>query len=219
MIRGRLSLFKWAVIGILVIAINGALYLAMSSLSRKQENNQFNSYERPVLLTIPKEPPPLSKEKKKPLKKKKLKIKKLKVPSIKQAKVKPPPDFDFGEVGSGFGFETEISLGITPGLPMFQAPKTLFDLSELDQKPRLLYKIDPIYPYSAKRRNQTGSITLQFIVDSNGNVGQIKVLKSEPLGVFDKSAVNAVTKWRFKPGFYQGEAVATRVIVPINFQL
>jgi TonB family protein len=35
----------------------------------------------------------------------------------------------------------------------------------------------------------------------------------------DEKAVEAVQKWRFKPGMNKGQAVKTRAVVEVNFRL
>ena len=218
MIRKGLDTGKWFPILLFALGINIALYGAMTKLSHRKESGLQQRYEKAVILTLPEKRPPVEKQKRRPLKKKSLKMKKMENLALKRPQVKPPR-FEFSKPAGGLSVAAVFTDSISQNIPVFQAPKMLFNLSELDQKPRLLYRVNPVYPYAAKRRNLTGDLLLQFIVDDSGYVGHVKVIKSQPKGIFDESAIRAVKKWRFKPGYVEGEAVSTRVIVPINFRI
>lgn len=94
-----------------------------------------------------------------------------------------------------------------------------FNMQEVDRQPRVISKIEPIYPYRARQRDITGKVVLKFLIDQKGRPKKISVLKAEPDGVFEKSAISAVEKWKFEPGYYQGHPVATWVTLPIRFNL
>jgi protein TonB len=76
-----------------------------------------------------------------------------------------------------------------------------------------------MYPYQARRRNISGRVVVKFLVDSQGNVGNISVLEAKPKGIFEENAIAAIERWQFRPGYYRGEAVKTWVTVPITFEL
>jgi len=69
-----------------------------------------------------------------------------------------------------------------------------------------------------KRNGTEGTVTVGFICDSDGNVHDAYVANSTNRG-FDAPAVQAVSKWKFKPGTRGGKAVNTRMSVPIVFNL
>jgi protein TonB len=94
----------------------------------------------------------------------------------------------------------------------------LFNIDQLDQIPVATYRAYPIYPYELKRNGTEGTVTVGFICDSDGNVHDAYVANSTNRG-FDAPAVQAVTKWKFKPGKRGGKAVNTRMSVPIVFNL
>lgn len=218
MIKQGLKTTKWIPILLFALGINIALYGVMSKMSQYQEGGLEKRYEKPIILTMPERKPIEHQKKRRPLKKKRLEIKKMKSMTLKTTRAKPP-QFEFSKPAGGLSVATVFSNDINQNLPSFKAPRMLFDLSELDHKPRLLFRVNPIYPYAAKRRNLTGDLLLRFVVNDGGNVENVEVIKSTPKGVFEESAIRAVRKWRFKPGYVQGEAVFTRVIVPINFRI
>lgn len=90
---------------------------------------------------------------------------------------------------------------------------------EVDTPPRLIKRYPMRYPYLAKRDDITGSITLQFVVTKEGNAVGATVVESDPKGVFDEAAMQAVEQYRFKPGIKDGRAVDVKVSLPIKFNL
>ncbi len=61
-----------------------------------------------------------------------------------------------------------------------------------------LRKVNPKYPRRAKIKKQEGFIELAFNIDKEGFVSNVTIINSNPKDVFDKSALNAIKKWRFK---------------------
>jgi len=95
----------------------------------------------------------------------------------------------------------------------------VYDLRELDQAPQDRgMRAAPIYPSALKQKGISGKVTLEFIVDTNGDVRNVKVIKSTNIG-FNQSAIDAVSRWKFHPGRKGGRAVNVRVHVPITYAL
>jgi len=92
-------------------------------------------------------------------------------------------------------------------------------LSEVDIHPQLIRHIQPFYPFSAKRKNIEGQVTVRFVVDQTGMVLNPVVIKATPEGVFEESALNAVARWRFKPAMLNKKPVDVYVVVPVTFEL
>lgn len=91
----------------------------------------------------------------------------------------------------------------------------LFSMSDLDQKPRVVYQPGPVL--TAKiRKKAPGTVYILFIVDKNGRVENPMVQQSSD-PVFERPALAAVKQWKFEPGKRKGEAVRFRMRVPISF--
>jgi len=103
-----------------------------------------------------------------------------------------------GGVGTGFG--------------------NLFDLAALDQPPVPTFQPSPIYPYEMTRAGLSGEVLLEFVIDSNGRVRDARVVRSSDRR-FEAAALQAVNRWRFRPGVKNGVAVNTRRQLPIIFNL
>ena len=69
--------------------------------------------------------------------------------------------------------------------------------TEYDEKPRVLRKVHPKYPATARRAEKEGLVTLEFTVEVDGKVADIKVVRSMIGFGFDEAAVEAV--WHFTP--------------------
>ena len=94
----------------------------------------------------------------------------------------------------------------------------IFDVSKLDQIPAVVVQEKPVYPFDMRRAGISGSVLVDFIVDVEGNVRQAEAISSSQTE-FESSAVQAVSKWRFRPGKKSGHAVNTHMQVPIAFSL
>jgi protein TonB len=66
----------------------------------------------------------------------------------------------------------------------------------------------PIYPQEAASRGIEGYVTVEFVVDEQGNVGNVLVIDSSHR-LFEKSAIQAAQRSRFRPRVVDGVAVAT----------
>ena len=93
----------------------------------------------------------------------------------------------------------------------------IFSLSDLDQKPRVVYQPAPIYPPELARKGMQGTVYVLFIVDKSGRTRDLKVQKSTH-PAFNEPAIRAVKQWKFEPGKRKGQPVQFRMRVPITFQ-
>lgn len=87
--------------------------------------------------------------------------------------------------------------------------------------PRVLSKVEPVYPYAAKNAGQEGTVILRIEIMENGRPGDIVVYRSSGYASLDDSAVAAVKKWRFTPGKDQdsGRTIKCTTRLPVIFQL
>ena len=84
--------------------------------------------------------------------------------------------------------------------------------------PQLVYKVEPEFSAEARKAKHQGRVFLSIEVDSGGAVRNVRVLQSLGLGL-DEKAIEAVLRWRFRPGLFDGKPVATEATVEVNFQL
>jgi periplasmic protein TonB len=105
-----------------------------------------------------------------------------------------------------------VSLG-TPGL------NSIFGIGEIDHPLTPLAQVPPIYPMRARRRGIEGWVKVRFIVDEEGRVDDISIIKSHPRKIFDGPVLRCVSNWRFTPGTVGGVPVKTWVETSIHFDL
>jgi periplasmic protein TonB len=88
----------------------------------------------------------------------------------------------------------------------------------LDNPPSTRFQKEPVYPHAMKIAGTTGTVWVEFVVDENGRVHDVHVVKSTNPG-FDDATVAAVSAWRFEPGKRKGLPVRFRMSIPIVFNL
>jgi 2,3-bisphosphoglycerate-dependent phosphoglycerate mutase len=84
--------------------------------------------------------------------------------------------------------------------------------------PVVIQRVDPVYPPEAKEKRITGVVITEVLVNRNGNVVDVRVLKPLPYGL-DQAAVDAVRQWKFRPGTRNGEPVDVYFALTVNFKL
>ncbi len=83
------------------------------------------------------------------------------------------------------------------------------------------YDLNPpiAYPAPARRRNLEGTVVLDVLVTAEGRPAQVEVARSSGHAILDRSAAEAVRRWRFDPA-RQGESpIAMWVQVPVRYAL
>ncbi len=84
--------------------------------------------------------------------------------------------------------------------------------------PSVLFRVDPEYSEEARKAKYSGTVVLSIVVDKEGRAQNIHVVKSLGMGL-DEKAMEAVAKWKFKPGLKGGLAVNVRASIEVNFRL
>lgn len=83
--------------------------------------------------------------------------------------------------------------------------------------PALVERVEPVYPPAAAAMGLEGRVILEAIVDEDGRVVDLKVLRSG--GVFDRPALEAVRYWRYSPVLLNGRPVKFILTVVVSFAL
>ena len=88
------------------------------------------------------------------------------------------------------------------------------------ETPKLLKEVKPQYTAQAMRAKVQGTVLLECVVQPDGSVGNIKVVRSlDPTFGLDQEAMKAARQWQFKPGTRFGEPVPVLVTIEIAFTL
>lgn len=142
----------------------------------------------------------------------------------------PPMQMDVPQVVTDTSFVQQIqppppeNIKPTSGIINIPADRSqfkgieVFDLSKLDQQPVARFQARPQYPFEMRRAGIAGEVVVDFIVDTNGDVQNAFSMRSSQRE-FENAAIQAVSKWKFKPGRKGGRNVNTHMQVPIVFTL
>jgi TonB family protein len=110
-------------------------------------------------------------------------------------------------------------------VPLVAAPPAVKegDLVELDGDvipPEPIYNPKPAYPPVAERQRIEGTVLLEVLVDENGSVQDLHLLRGvKPDLGLDAAAADAVRTWRYRPATKGGVRVKVRTTLAINFKL
>jgi protein TonB len=92
---------------------------------------------------------------------------------------------------------------------------TIFGSSE---GPKFEERVEPEYPFAAKKRGQEGTVVLRLSIDELGILQDVEVVEATD-AVFIDAAVASVKKSFFVPAKSNKRSVASQAILPIHFKL
>jgi TonB family protein len=84
--------------------------------------------------------------------------------------------------------------------------------------PALLYKVEPDYSDEGRKARCQGTIILAGDVDVSGRLCNIRIVRGLGLGL-DEKAVEAVLRWKFRPGYRDGKPVVAPAWIEVTFRL
>lgn len=79
--------------------------------------------------------------------------------------------------------------------------------------------IRPMYPREAAMSGIEGWVKVEFTITQTGTVKDAHVIESDPPRVFNREAIRAILKWKFKPRVVEGVAVERKATQVIDFSL
>ncbi len=82
-----------------------------------------------------------------------------------------------------------------------------------------VFKIEPIYPRKAAKNRIEGWVKIEFTITEKGTVSNAVVVDSRPRRTFDRSAIQSIRKWRFRPKIIDGRPVPRKARQVIKFKL
>lgn len=119
----------------------------------------------------------------------------------------------------GLGNAADAALGDATAALVGSVGAVVMSEDAVQVAPVATSRTPPTFPARARSLDQSGSVTLSFVVDVDGSAQDVSVVTSEPPGVFDAAAIEAVESWRFEPGRHEGSPVAVRVRQTLVFEL
>jgi len=86
------------------------------------------------------------------------------------------------------------------------------------RKPRVIRRVEPVYPADARDKNIKGSVVLTMVVDRDGNPQDIKIWEALYPSM-DQAAVEAARQMRFEPALKDGQPVPETLLIEFYFSL
>lgn len=90
-------------------------------------------------------------------------------------------------------------------------------VEQFDERPVPIKAYPPAFPPEMLRQGISGLVNLMIVIDESGKVVERTVVKSTR-SEFERPALEAVGKWRFKPALKGGAPVAVRIELPVGFK-
>jgi len=111
-----------------------------------------------------------------------------------------------------------ISLGVSAGGGPYLGNWSAGD-SGADGDVIPIVRIEPQFPREALINGISGWVEVEFTIEPDGSVSKPRVVDSDPPRVFDRNAIRAIFKWKFKPRIVDGKPVARRAKQRLDFEL
>lgn len=124
----------------------------------------------------------------------------------------PKPDFESSDISQGVDIgavSVDVTLSVEGG--GFSS----------DGEYLPIVKVNPQYPRRALTRGIEGYVILEYVVTKIGGVRDPVVIEAKPPGIFNRAAINAALKYKYKPKVVNGEAidvagVKTRIVFELT---
>jgi periplasmic protein TonB len=152
------------------------------------------------------------------------------IADIKEAPL--PPDFEGGGTVGGVpggvagGSMSGVIGGVIGGVhttiaaplaPKSSGPKAPVRVGGRVREPKLIMRVDPIYPALARQVHVQGVVIIDAILDEQGSVVEAKIVSGPPLLI--QSALDAVKKWKYQPTYLNDQPVPVQLNVTVTFRL
>jgi periplasmic protein TonB len=136
-----------------------------------------------------------------------------------------PPQVDLNEIGVLGAPGDTRSRGIINSIGNWMATMVPPVPSPTAHPPRvsrmmegnLIHRIQPEYPPLAKTARIQGAVVLRALISKDGSIEDLRVLSGHPMLV--RAAIDAVSQWRYRPYYLNGEPVEVETQVTVNFIL
>ncbi|HEX7047562.1 MAG TPA: energy transducer TonB [Gammaproteobacteria bacterium] len=118
----------------------------------------------------------------------------------------PELDIDMPDIGASFAGSG----------PYLGNPFSGANMGDGDLIP--IVQIRPQYPREALMKCIGGVVELRFTVLEDGSVTDASVISADPPRMFDREALRAIVRWKFKPRIVDGRPVQREATLPLHFE-
>ncbi|HTZ74480.1 MAG TPA: energy transducer TonB [Candidatus Aquilonibacter sp.] len=135
----------------------------------------------------------------------------------------PAPDLNAGDLG---GVPGGVPGGVLGGLlggtgtigpPVPANTPGIVRVGGSVRPPELLQQIQPEYPEIARAAHVQGTVVIDAVIDTTGNVISERALSGP--GLLVPAALSAVQQWKYQPTFLNGKPVKLAMEVTVSFHL
>lgn len=127
------------------------------------------------------------------------------------------PDAAGGSFAESFSLASGGRIGASGAALADEAIGEALSSADLDQRPRPVLTVEPVYPAELRKRRLEGTVSVVFLVGTDGKVRNPQVERSTDPS-FDRPALEAVRQWKFEPGMRNGAKVEFKMRQPIRFR-
>jgi TonB family protein len=121
------------------------------------------------------------------------------------------------DASSQTGSTGNLSSGLVSNSKQPVAPVVPLPIGGDVKVARLISSIPPVYPVIARSQRIAGNVQIDALVDATGRVTSMKIVSGPPL--LQKSAMDALSHWKYEPAQLNGQVVATHLTVTIQFKV
>lgn len=122
----------------------------------------------------------------------------------------PPPEIVFDQIDTGGtgAFIPTIENNISD---LFNIGD-IVDMASLDAPPEATFQASP----RVNRLERRGEVRVMLVVDTMGRVVSADLM-TRLTPEIDRASLDAARKWRFKPGYLNGQPVKFRIVIPFVY--
>ena len=211
------KVLRWSLI---VAAFVHAIILLLTFTETQAEPEDVGRPSTAVYVLKPvsfRPPPPQRKQ----IQPKKPKAKKIPMPDPTPDDPEPLLDEIQLELVDSDAIESDFAVDIPSNGPPGAGAPGLGEIADVGGEvlpPKRVYGPKPPFTEEARQARVQGVVLLQAIIDKEGNVVSVRILKGLPMGLTE-SAVSTVKNWKYEPSTRNGEAVAVRMHLNVGFWL
>jgi TonB family protein len=122
-----------------------------------------------------------------------------------------------GPAGIGNGRGRTLGDGSGPGGGGVELG-TVYRVGNGVTQPVLIRRVEPEFSEEARKAKYSGVVQIRADIDTSGHARNLRIVKSVGMGL-DEKAVEAVTKWLFRPGTKDGKPVSVSAVIEVSFRL
>ncbi len=214
------GIFRYLISLSLGVMITLVLFVVMQRMLQFDQvgKRAITLQSRIDFIRLIREPEPIIKTTTRTLPKKpKLPQKKVLLPKIKKMRITTPKPSNMHF--SAPKIVNQLNLNDAMYLGTWHKTESVSEQVVADEEVVPLVRIAPVYPSRAVRLGIEGWVKMEVRINAKGGVISAKVLDAMPSRIFNRAAIKAVKRWRFRPKIVNGKAVSRTAEQTIHFKL